>query len=323
MPTPDVSDTSYSLSGNSNGGTIALSNSTAPLTGDRAAVLGNANLVDLIGYGASATYEGAVKSTGYSLTASLNRTGAADTDVNADDFVAGAPTPVACGEACDGGGTPVDPPVEKTIAEIQGTGPASPLAGKAVTTQGVVTAVYKTGGFSGAYLQTDGTGGAIDLATHTASDGIFVFSSAFAAAVDKGDLVEVTGTVSEFNDLTELSTSTGELREAGRARRGRRPGDRVVPAERRRRRSRSRACCSHPQGDFTITNNYATNQYAEIGLAPGTKPFDTPTNVVAPGASGDGPEGAERPETHHARRRRLDQLLRRRQSGHGTAVADG
>ncbi|MFI5426267.1 hypothetical protein [Aeromicrobium sp. UC242_57] len=39
-----------------------------------------------------------------------------------------------------------------------------------------------------------------------------------------------------------------------------------------------------PQGDYTVTNNYSTNQYAEIGLAPGTEPFDNPTNVVAPGA---------------------------------------
>ncbi|VXB01475.1 ExeM/NucH family extracellular endonuclease [Aeromicrobium sp. 9AM] len=283
LPTPDVSDTSYSLSGNANGGTIALSKTTAALTGDRAAVLSNANLVDLVGYGASTTYEGSVKPNGYSLTASLNRTGGTDTDVNADDFVTGAPTPVACGEACDGGGAPVDPPVEKTIAEIQGTGPASPLAGKAVTTQGVVTAVYKTGGFSGAYIQTDGTGGAIDLATHTASDGVFVFSSAFAAAVDKGDLVEVTGTVSEFNDLTELSTQAGNFTKLAGPAEGVDPAAVSFPLTTAQKESLEGMLLA-PQGDFTITNNYATNQYAEIGLAPGTKPFDTPTNVVAPGA---------------------------------------
>ena len=92
---------------------------------------------------------------------------------------------MACGEACDGSGAPVDPPVETTIAEIQGDGATSPLAGKDVITQGVVTAVYKTGGFSGAYIQTDGHRRSRRPGDAHASDGIFVFSSAFAAAVDQ------------------------------------------------------------------------------------------------------------------------------------------
>ena len=37
-----------------------------------------------------------------------------------------------------------------------------------------MTARYPTGGFNGFYMQTDGTGGAVD-ATPDASDGIFVF----------------------------------------------------------------------------------------------------------------------------------------------------
>ncbi len=71
--------------------------------------------------------------------------------------------------------------------------------GKAVTTEGVVTAVYPTGGFNGYTIQTAGTGGAIDLATHTASDAVFVFSSATVGSVAIGDAVRLTGTVSEYN----------------------------------------------------------------------------------------------------------------------------
>ena len=38
-----------------------------------------------------------------------------------------------------------------------------------------MTAAYPTGGFFGFYIQTPGTGAAnIDLATHTASDAVFV-----------------------------------------------------------------------------------------------------------------------------------------------------
>lgn len=282
LPTPDVAGT-VSFAGAS--GTIALSKSTTALTGQPSAVLADDNLVDLIGYGTSNTYETAAKASGTSVTTSLNRaTGGVDTDNNSADFTAGAPTPVACGDACDGDGVPAEPPVERTIAQIQGDGAASPLAGKDVITQGVVTAVYKTGGFSGAYIQTPGTGGDVDLATHTASDGIFVFSSAFAAAVDQGDLVEVTGAVSEFNGLTEISTSAGGWKElAG-------PAEPVQPATvdfpmGQPQRESLEGMLLLPEGDYTITNNYTTNQYAEIGLAAGDTPLPTPTNVARPGSA--------------------------------------
>ncbi|MGC5254668.1 hypothetical protein, partial [Escherichia coli] len=67
------------------------------------------------------------------------------------------------------------------IRDIQGTGATSPLVGSTVTTRGIVTAAYPTGGYNGFYIQTPGTGGDIDLATHTASDAIFVFGSAATA----------------------------------------------------------------------------------------------------------------------------------------------
>ena len=50
--------------------------------------------------------------------------------------------------------------IDQTIAEIQGTGAASPVAGSTdlYRTRGVVTAAYPTGGFDGFYMQTEGTG---------------------------------------------------------------------------------------------------------------------------------------------------------------------
>ena len=81
---------------------------------------------------------------------------------------------------------PVTPPAAKTIAEIQGTGTASPLAGTSVTTRGKVTATFPTGGFAGFYLQTPGTGGDLTPANHTASDAIFVYApSAVASRADR------------------------------------------------------------------------------------------------------------------------------------------
>lgn len=75
----------------------------------------------------------------------------------------------------------------QTIMEIQGPGHLSPLVGETVTTSGVVTAVA----FNGFYMQ-DPTGDGDD----NTSDGIFVFGFGTGASV--GDMVEVTGEVSEF-----------------------------------------------------------------------------------------------------------------------------
>ena len=45
-----------------------------------------------------------------------------------------------------------------------------------MTTTGVVTATYPTGGYQGYVIQTQGTGGELDLGSHLVSDGLFVFS---------------------------------------------------------------------------------------------------------------------------------------------------
>ncbi len=289
LPTPDVVSTGLNPSGSA-GGVLALSKSTAALTATTpAAMLADPNLVDVIGYGNGNTFEGTAEPAGtYNVTTSLSRSATGtDTDDNANDFAPlSPPSPSACGTVCDGSGTgepeePVDP-VAATIADIQGTGAASPLAGTTVTTRGVVTAVYSTGGFNGGYIQTAGTGGAIDLATHSTSDGLFVFDSAFAAGVQKGDFVEVTGVVSEFNGLTELTTSSGKFSKLTETAAPVTPAAVAFPLSEKQRESLE-GMLLLPTGDMTVTNNYTTNQYAEIGLADGKKPLQTPTNVVLPG----------------------------------------
>ena len=78
-----------------------------------------------------------------------------------------------------------------------------------MTTEGVVTADYATGGFNGFFLQTGGSGGSpADDATPGASDGIFVFGSISAGQVSIGESVRVTGKVSEFQGETELGSPT-------------------------------------------------------------------------------------------------------------------
>ncbi|MEV5001874.1 ExeM/NucH family extracellular endonuclease [Nocardioides sp. LML1-1-1.1] len=98
-----------------------------------------------------------------------------------------------------------DPAATTTIADIQGSGATSPVVNTAVTTQGVVTAAYPTGGFNGFYIQTPGPD-----TTPGRSDGIFVFGSV-PAGLAVGDSVRVSGTVKEFNGLTEIDVATGSV----------------------------------------------------------------------------------------------------------------
>ncbi|MDT0214940.1 ExeM/NucH family extracellular endonuclease [Rothia sp. ARF10] len=234
-------------------------------------------LVDRIGFGTANLYEGtATRSLSNSTSAARNAT-FTDTDNNAADFTVGAPTPQASG----GGGTEPDPeptPTAATIAEIQGTGAASPMQGKQVRAKGVVTAVYPTGGFNGFYLQTPGTGGTTD-ATPGASDGIFVFGTTDATI---GQCLDVTATVTEFSTLTELTKPT--LTAASDCAPVTPTPLATLPAT-DAEKEQYEGMLVQPQGTYTITNNYQLNQYGQVGLAVGDEPLRTATDVVLPGAA--------------------------------------
>ena len=91
---------------------------------------------------------------------------------------------------------------QATIAEIQGASHISSLVGQTVSgVEGVVTARRTTGG-RGVWIQ-DPTPDA-DIAT---SDGVFVFTNA-APVAQIGDLVAVSGTVSEFRPANDLDNLT-------------------------------------------------------------------------------------------------------------------
>jgi 5'-nucleotidase len=289
IPAADlVAPSSFNIGGG--GGTIFLANQTtalvAPKTGS---LVGDPAVVDLLGYGSSNTFETAAAPVA-SLTTTIARTAGADTDNNAADFVAGAPTPTnAAGttpEVPEEPEEPTDPAEPIAIAAIQGTGTATPLAGQTVTTTGVVTAVYATGGFNGYYIQTPGTGGAVDLAAHTASDGLFVYSAATVGSVAIGDYVQVTGPVSEFNELTQIAVTSiaGLTKLDASTVTAPTPATIAYPTEASQREALEGMLLA-PQGQFTVSNTYSTNQYAEIGLATGDSPLISPTEIARPGTA--------------------------------------
>ena len=276
LPTPDASG-SLALSG-TGGQVLLIDGSSFTGSGD---VAGNAALVDMLGWGSSTTtYEGTAPAAGTTNATSVARAASeADTDSNAADFTVGAPTPQNSGADGSGGGT-TPPPSAVSIADIQGTGDTSPLAGQTVTTQGVVTADYATGGFSGFYLQTPG-----QPDTPGASDAVFVFGSAAAAAVHTGESVEVTGKVSEYQGLTELAaanaSAVSEVGALGQVTPLSEPwSDLATDAQKEAHEGELIA----PQGDWTVSDDYDTNFYGEIGLASGDTPLRQPTDVGTPGS---------------------------------------
>jgi predicted extracellular nuclease len=105
----------------------------------------------------------------------------------------------ASGALFDGCDAPSTGPFE--IHEIQGSGEVSPYVGQIVTTlDNIVTAV----GADGFFMQTPDSPGRSDDNVDT-SDGIFVFTNA-APAVQVGDLVDVTGVITEFFGFTQFTS---------------------------------------------------------------------------------------------------------------------
>ena len=265
-PLPGVDATAspaFAMSGSD--GQVLLLNSTTGFTGT-GDVAGSAALRDMVGYGNGATtFEGAPTGVDLTATTSAQRyDNHDDTDNNADDLSEVAPTP----------GEGIVAPEDRTIAEIQGTGSASPLEGDYVRTTGVMTGRYATGGFQGVVIQTGGT-----PETPGASDAVFVY----APGIDPRDLppigtsVEVVGDVDEFFDLTQVVAQSISVLDDLPA-----VDPLSVPwtdldsdAEREAHESELVA----PQGPFTVTDSYNTDNYGEIGLASGTEPLVVPTEV--------------------------------------------
>ena len=226
LPSPDQVATPLNAGGTN--GTICLASTTTAINPGTASVINNPQVIDLVGFGTSNTFEVAAATGVSDNTKSFSRTNTAgDGDDNSTDFLAGTPSPTnSAGEtdppavplaatdpgdktwfvgtaiptinlAAVGGtppyswvatglpsgvtqtgnqisGTPtvegtgdvtievtdsavptatvdtetftftVEPELEpQPIAEVQGTGPASPLVDTTVTTEGVVTALYQ------------------------------------------------------------------------------------------------------------------------------------------------------------------------------------
>jgi len=94
------------------------------------------------------------------------------------------------------------------IHAVQGSGSTSPLSGQTVSVEGIVTMISQgPGTLLGFFIQEPD---ALVDADPLTSEGMFIFTNATPASVQLGDLVRVTGLVTEFgtapNSLTEIGT---------------------------------------------------------------------------------------------------------------------
>ena len=185
--------------------------------------------------------------------------------------------------------------VDTPIPDIQavGEGDDSAMAGATVTTLGVVTAAYPASEsglgatLDGYTIQTPGSGGAWELG-RSRSDGLFVYAGKKGQIPAPGTCVRVTGVVGEFpattakenpSSLTQLAATVVNTVE-GCAAPTPTPLTQVPsPSEAEAYESMLLA----PQGTWTITDNYQTNQYGTLSLTPGERPLRSATDVVAPG----------------------------------------
>ncbi len=185
--------------------------------------------------------------------------------------------------------------VDTPIPGIQavGEGDDSAMVGATVTTLGVVTAAYPAAEsglgatLDGYTIQTPGSGGAWEPG-RTRSDGLFVYAGKKGEVPAPGTCVRVTGTVGEFpatsakgnpQSLTQLAATAVTEVEGCQT-------PTPIPATRVPTPDEADALESMllaPQGTWTITDNYQTNQYGTLALTPGESPLRSATDVVAPG----------------------------------------
>lgn len=167
------------------------------------------------------------------------------------------------------------------IGQVQGTGDVSPLAGSTVTVQGVVVGDFEgasgSGTLRGFYLQS-----ATPDADPATSEAVFVFNGGGANLVSVGQLVRVTGAVSEFQGQTQIGTSNAQVLVCGTA--SVVPTDVMLPFADATWPERYEGMLVRLPQVLTVTEHFQLGRFGQVLLSVGGRQAQ-PTNVVAPGAA--------------------------------------
>jgi predicted extracellular nuclease len=185
-------------------------------------------------------------------------------------------TLAAAASACGGASSAAPGHPGVAIHDIQGPGAASPYDGKVVTTTGVVTGDFQDGDddawrdLGGFFVQSPEPDG--DPLT---SEGLFVFERGRSRTdVAVGDLVEVTGTVTEYFGETQLAASAVRVKGRGSVQ----PVDVALPAAGTVNNTDGAliADLEHLEGmlvhfpqALTVSSLFTLERYGDIGLVAG------------------------------------------------------
>ncbi len=270
LPAPDAVG---SIAMSATSGKVALVNSPTPLTG---ACPQSTAIVDLIGYGSANCYEGQPASPLTNpMAARRIRDGCVDSDQNLLDFITAPPNPRNRNTALTDCSIP---PQIVPIYAIQGDGERSPLEGQWVTTSGVVIGDFEgSGSLRGFYLQ-DPVGDGNPLT----SDGIFIFRGDSSDTVQLGQTVQVSGTVMEYYDQTQITLSEMMILESGYT-----PVSPVLiqlpfghPAE----PERYEGMLVRFEQTLTVTDTYSLGRFGQVTLSSAGRLYQ-PTQLTLPGES--------------------------------------
>ncbi|AWE41975.1 hypothetical protein DDD63_03510 [Actinobaculum sp. 313] len=185
------------------------------------------------------------------------------------------------------------PEGEYTIAQIQGEGSSSPLAGQKVTTSGVVTAVQT--GRNGLIIQMKTADVPADF---TGSSALFVQLSTDLSSYAVGDELSVAGEVQEIGNVTTLIATNGTVERTGQD-----LLDQVdiptLAAPKATEDAESReSMVFNPAGTYRVVGNPNLVYTGQLSLTDGDRPHLQPTQAGLPG-SPEAVEQAAYNEAHH------------------------
>ena len=208
---------------------------------------------------------------GETCTVAVQATGVSDQGTNHNPMAANYTASfsvAAAASACDAPYT--------AAYTIQGRTNASPLVGTTVTTQGVVVGNYEgpSPALRGFYMQD--LVGDNDAAT---SDAVFVYTGG-SNNVQLGQVVRVTGSVSEYQNQTQLS-STG-IQQCGTGSVA--PTDVMLPMASADDFERYEGMLVRLPQTLYVTEHYQLGRFGQVTLAVNGR-LAQPTNVALPGAA--------------------------------------
>lgn len=165
------------------------------------------------------------------------------------------------------------------IHTIQGDGASSSFIGTTQTIEGVVVGDFQgSDRLSGFFVQEEDSDRDNNPLT---SEGIFIFDSTNAMTINAGDLVRITGNVSEYFNMTQITAASMQVCATGVSVT---PSVLVLPVTTLSDLERHEGMAIVVQQDLTVTENYNLGRYGELVLSADGRLFN-PTQVATPGAA--------------------------------------